>query len=218
MPSWSASQFFTCVTLLGFSSPVMAMALSVSSALYFSSIATALMASLRSMRTPRSLMRASRHQKSCSRSVGAQRESILRMALSATTSCPLYFLNVSHFSGACSGRLRVRIPLVLVGLQGWQKYRMSALPSFILAWSSPRPSASLAPARLMGRPHCPARIMLSSHCSGGQYTPHWVRMAFRSNAQFHAALVTAGLVRSNITVRGTFSPAVRSMTVTSSSS
>lgn len=118
LSSWSASQVFTWETLLGFSSPVSATALAVSSSLERWSIATANWAIFRSMRTPRSLIRASRHQKRRSSGDGIQCSRVWKMVRSVSTSRLQYAWKVYHFSGACSGRFQVRPPFVLEGLQG----------------------------------------------------------------------------------------------------
>ena len=48
-------------------------------------------------------------------------DSFFWIAISVFTSRLLYAMKVDHFTGSCSGRLRVLPPLALVGLQGTQK-------------------------------------------------------------------------------------------------
>jgi hypothetical protein len=56
--------------------------------------------------------------------------SFMCISISAFTSRRLYSQKAHHLSGAWRGRLRVRIPLAFVGLQGILKKRIKVSPSF----------------------------------------------------------------------------------------
>ena len=161
-PSCSRSQRLTCVTELGLSSPVRAMAFSVSSALNRSSISEACAASVRSTRTPLSLIRASRQRIDRSFPEGVQGFRRWYSSRSATTSCAQYDLNFSHASTSLSGGLNTPCRFRL------QNLRISALPSRSFALSCGSFNASQHCPSARGSPHVAASSMVSSHSSAGQ--------------------------------------------------
>ena len=127
--------------LFGLSNPVIALALSVSSVVISSSMDKAPCIRSTSTLTPPELICWSIIQSICS-DIGSSWCRWIFTAISVTTSCLQYSLKSSHFSGSWCGRLRVRPPLVFVGLHGTQKYRMSALPVVSFRLSSLSPKAS----------------------------------------------------------------------------
>ena len=210
-PSCSRSQRLTCVTELGLSSPVRAMALSVSSALNRSSISEACAARVRSTRTPLSLMRASRHQIRCSVSSGSHSSSMWKIVRSATTSCRLYSQNCVQRSGSAAGSLK------LPSFFGTQNRRMRSRPALSLAASCGRHSAALHCPSESGRPQLAASTMASRHCSGGAQSPYTRVNTPRSKLAFHATLMYSGsqsISRNSVSS----SPRVKSTSFTSPSS
>ena len=120
---------------------------------------------------------------------GSYFSSLSRMAISVTTSLRLYSMNSFHRAGSCCGRFRVRPPLAFVGRHGLQKYWIRLLPTGSFSLSSGRPRAAPAAASDAGSPHSRARIMVSSHCSGGISLWSHAESAERSKIEFHAVLI-----------------------------
>ena len=80
---------------------------------------------------PLSLISSERWYSSQTESGTGNFDSIFWMDISTSTSRLLYSLKVAHLSGACSGRFQSLPPFTFVGLQGTEKYLISALPSVI---------------------------------------------------------------------------------------
>ena len=170
-----------------------------------------------STRTPNAFMRTSICHCFCSASGIGNCSRRFKIARSVTTSCLLYSLKSSHFSFACHGWFQVRFPLVFVGLQGTQKYRISAFPaaSFCLSWGRPMafPVASSPAVYPQYRPWA----MVQRHCSSGVWYPARFRQ-YHSNAALYACFVTSGSASIRTACSGISSPWARSTTSTGFSS
>ena len=191
----SPSQAFSWARLFGFFSPVISRASSCSFSRFCSSWRTISRIIGTSSRTPRSFIRWSSSQSSCSLSASGYRESFSRIAISVTTSCRLYSMYSAHLSGSCCGRFLVLPLFDFVGLQGLEKYWIRLLPIGSFSFSSGRPRATPAPARDPGRPHSSAMIIVSLHCSGGISSSSSCAKHVRSKAAFQALFSTSGSVR-----------------------
>ena len=218
MPLTCRIQSLICCTLFGFSSPEIRAASSFSSVLICWSIQAAFLTKGRSSITPRSLIRWSMHQSSCSLSATLKSSRALRMARSVSTSRALYSLYFTQRSGASSGSTRVFMPLAFDGRQGLENCWIRRRPSASFCWSSGRPRAAPAAASESGRPICAAVIMVSSHCSGGIAVSINSAKHVRSKLAFQALLMTSGSVSARATSSGMSSPDARSTTFTGSSS
>ena len=136
---WSFSQGTNCAALFGLARPVNRTASSVSFCVLIPSMYKAPSIRSVSTRTPYAFISTSICHCCSSASGTGNCFNRARISCSVTTSCLQYSLNRSHFFGSCQGWFHVRFPLFLVGLQGTQKYRISALPvaNFCLSCGSP---------------------------------------------------------------------------------
>ena len=134
-----------------------------------------------------------------------------------TTSCLQYSLNSSHFSGACFGRFQLLPPLLFVGLQGVQKYRIKAFPVESFCLSCGRPIAFPVASNPAVYPQYSPWIIVQFHCSKGVRYPA-VFKQYHSNAALYACLTTLGFIRAVKIRSGIRSSPVRSTSCTSSSS
>ena len=160
-----SSQRFSCATEFGLSRPLMAWASSRSCPLLTAAISRAASTSSRSTATPRRLICWSSTHWRCTSSGTGNPESLCSISISATTSWRLYSMKSRHFSGSWWGRFRVRLPLVLVGLHGLQKYWMRALPTAFFCLSSGSPMALSTRPSPAGRPqYCPCS-WVHLHCA-----------------------------------------------------
>ena len=104
---------FICAGLLGFSIPVSCCASANNCALYSSSKRAAASTKTRSIITPRSLISWSAVYSSSSKVGAVSRRTLANICCSTSTSRILYFLKVSHLSGASLGRCLPFLPGML---------------------------------------------------------------------------------------------------------
>ena len=153
----------SCAFEFGFLSPVISIALFINSSVLNLSISIAPSKRLSSIFTPLWLIPIS-----CCHSVSTvcgtgQKFNLCKMLYSASTSCLLYSLKSSHFSGACLGKFLFLPPLLFVGLQGLQKYLIRAFPVVNFCLSSGRPTALPIASSEAGSPQYIPCIMVHFH-------------------------------------------------------
>ena len=122
-------------------------------------------------------------------------------------------------SGAWKGRFLVRCPLVLVGVQGWQKYLMRSFPSESFCFFKPRTAPT--PSKESGSPIVAAQIIEQRQLSGSRYSPVGYpkkrERQMRSKAALNAHLMTDSSSRARRTGMNMSSTALRIPTPSSCS-